>query len=97
MFFPIKQSFLNNFFFKKLKKCFLLQKYFFFHYTECKKFNSKKKSGQKIRTGDIVVAVFVLYRCAVDASTLNAALHDTTRLQRRPTFSIIFFGKRRAR
>jgi hypothetical protein len=51
-----------------------------------------KKSGQKIRTGDIVVAVFVLYRCAVDTSTLHAARHDTTRLRRRPTFSINFFS-----
>jgi hypothetical protein len=59
--------------------------------------NTKKISGQKIRTEDIVVAVFVLYHCAVDASTLHAAWHDTTRLRWRPTFSIIFLGERRAR
>jgi hypothetical protein len=41
--------------------------------------------------GDIVVAVFVLYRCVVDALTLTAAWHDTTRLGGRPTFPIIFF------
>jgi len=56
-----------------------------------KKYNNKKNSGQKIRT-----AVFLLYRCAIDASTLHAARHDTTRLWRRPTFSIFFSGKRRA-
>jgi ectoine hydroxylase-related dioxygenase (phytanoyl-CoA dioxygenase family) len=55
--------------------------------------NNLKNPGQKIRTGDIVVAVFVLYRCAVDASTLHAARHDTTGLQRRPTFSIFFSAK----
>jgi hypothetical protein len=56
----------------------------------------KKKFGQKIQTGEIVVAVFLLYRCAVDALTLHAARHDTTRLRRRTTFSIIFFAERRA-
>jgi riboflavin synthase len=56
-----------------------------------------KKFGQKIRTGDIVVTVFVLYRCAVDASTLHAIRHDTTRLRRRPTVSMIFFGERLTR
>jgi hypothetical protein len=71
-------------------------KIFFFIIQSAKKFNSKKNSGQKIRTSDIMVAVFVLYRCAIDASTLHAARHDTTCLRRRPTFSIIFFGERRA-
>jgi len=48
-----------------------------------KKYDIKKNnSGQKIRTGDIVVAVFLLYRCAVDASTLHLARHDTTRFRR---------------
>jgi hypothetical protein len=51
-----------------------------------------KNSCQKIRTGDIVVAVFLLYLCAIDASTLHPARHDTTRLRRRSTFSIIFFS-----
>jgi hypothetical protein len=59
-----------------------------------KKYNNKENSGQKIRTGDIVVAVCLLCRCAVDASTLHAARHDTTRLRRRPTFSIIFFRRK---
>jgi hypothetical protein len=54
----------------------------------------KKILSQKIRTGDVVVAVFVLYRCAVDASTLHAARHDTTRLRRRQTFSITFFRRK---
>jgi hypothetical protein len=62
-----------------------------------KNFILKKISGQKIRTSDIMDAIFVLYRCTVDASTLHAARHDTTHLQRRLTFSIIFFGERRAR
>jgi hypothetical protein len=53
-----------------------------------------KNSGQKIRTGDIVVAVFVLYRCAADVSTLHATRHDTTHLRQRPTFSIIFFRRK---
>jgi hypothetical protein len=55
-----------------------------------------KKSGQKIQTGGVVVAVFLLYRCAVDAPTLDAARRDTTRLRRRPTFSIIFFRRKAA-
>ena len=53
-----------------------------------------KKSGQKIRTGDLVVAAFVLYRCAVAASTLHAARHDTTSLRRRPTFFNNFFRRK---
>jgi hypothetical protein len=60
-------------------------------------YDDKENSSQKIRTGDIVAAVFVRYRCTVDASTLHAARHDTTRLRRRPTFSMIFFVERRAR
>jgi hypothetical protein len=44
-----------------------------------------------MRTGNIVVAVFVFYRCACDVPTLHAAGHDTILLRRRPTFSIIFF------
>jgi hypothetical protein len=59
--------------------------------------NNNKISGQKIRTGDIVVPVFVLYRCAVDASTLHAARHDTTSFRWRSTFSIIFFSAKGGR
>jgi hypothetical protein len=70
---------------------FSIAKMIFFIIQSAKKNNNKKNSDQKIRTGGIVVAVFVLYRCAIDASTLHAALHDTARLRRRPTFSIIFF------
>ena len=75
---------------------FSIAKIIFFIIQIAKKYN-KKHSDQKIRTGDIVVAVFVRYRWDVDASTLHAARHDTIRFRRRPTFSIIFFGKRRAR
>jgi len=76
---------------------FSIAKIIFFIIQIAKKYN-KKHSDQKIRTGDIVVAVFVLHRCAVDASTSHAVRHDITRLRRRPTFSIIFFfGERRAR
>jgi NADH:ubiquinone oxidoreductase subunit B-like Fe-S oxidoreductase len=71
---------------------FSIAKIFFFIMQSAKKYNNKK-SGQKIRTADIVVAVFLLYCCAVDASTLHAARHDTTRLWQRPTFSIIFLAK----
>jgi len=79
---------------------FSIAKMIFFHYTECKKYIIKiikKIPAKKLRTGDIVVAVFALYRYAIDASALHAARHDTTRLRRRPTFSIIFIGERRAR
>jgi len=72
---------------------FSIAKIIFFIIQSAKKNNNKKNSGQKIRTGDIVVAVFVLYRCAVDASTLHAARHITC-LRRRPTFSIIFFRRK---
>jgi len=72
-----------------------LQKYFFFIVQSAKKYNNnKKKSSQKISTGDIVAAVFVLYRCAVDGWTLHAPRHDTIRLRRRPTFSILFFRRK---
>ena len=77
---------------------FSIAKMIFFIIQSAKKYNNNnKKSGQKIRTGDLVVAAFVLYRCAAAASTLHAACHDTTSLRRRPTFSIIFPGERRAR
>ena len=76
---------------------FSIAKIVIFIIQSAKKYNNKKNSGQKIRTGDIVVAVFLLYRCTVDASTLHAARHDTTRLRRQLTFSVILFGERRAR
>jgi len=76
---------------------FSIAKIIFFIIQSAKNIIKNNNSGQKIRTGDIVVAVFVLYPCAVDASTLHASRHDTTRLRRRPTFSIIFFSERRAR
>jgi hypothetical protein len=44
-----------------------------------------------------VGGVFVRYRGAGDGSTLHAARHDATRLRRRPTFLIIFFGEKRER
>jgi hypothetical protein len=73
---------------------FSIAKIIFFIIQSAKKYNNNKKnSGQTIRTGYIVVAVFVLYRCAVDAWTSHAARHDTTRLRWRPTFSIIFSVK----
>ena len=95
--FPHFLQFLNDLFFLNLKKCFSIAKIIFFIIQSAKKYNNNKKiSGQKIRTGDIVVAGFLLYRCTVNASTLHAACHDTTSSRRRPTFSIIFFGERRA-
>jgi hypothetical protein len=62
--------------------------------------NNKKNSGQKIRTGDIVVAVFVVYRCAFDASTLHAASLGMIPLVSggdRHFQSFFFFVERRAR
>ena len=78
---------------------FSIAKIIFFIIQSAKKYNNNNNnnnnnSGQKIRTGDIVVAVFVLYRCAVGTSTLHAARHDTTHLRRRPTFSIICFQRK---
>jgi hypothetical protein len=66
-------QFLNDFFFKKTLKMFSVGKIIFFIIRSAKKYNNnnKKNSGQKIRTGDIVVAVFVLYRCTVGAATLQ--------------------------
>jgi hypothetical protein len=88
VFFPIKQSFLNNFFCKKPLKNFYCKNNFSLIQS------GGGESGQKIQTGDIVVAIFLLYHCAVDASALHAARHDTTRLQWQPTFSIIFFRRK---
>ena len=78
---------------------FSIAKIIFFIIQSAKKYNNNNNnnnnnSGQKIRTGDIAVAVFLLYRRTVDASTLHAARHDATRLRRRPTFSIIFFRRK---
>jgi hypothetical protein len=66
----------------------------FFVIQSAKNIIIKKNWGQKIRTGDIVIAFFLLYRCTAEASTLHAARHDTTRLRWRPTFSIIFFRRK---
>jgi hypothetical protein len=86
------------YFLKNLKNVFYCKNIFFFIIQSAKKHNNKKNnSGQKIRTGNIVVAVFLLYHCAVDASTLHAAHHDTTHFWWQLTFSIIFSGERRAR
>ena len=75
----------------------IFKRFFFITQSVKKNIIIIKNSGQKIRTDDILVAVFVLYRCAVDASTLHAARRDTTRLRRRPTFSIIFFSAKGGR
>jgi len=97
--FPIKQSFLNDLFLKTLKMFSIAKIIFFSLYRVQKKIIIIIKiSGQKIRTADIVVAVFLLYRCTVNASTLHAARHDTIVCGGDRQFSIIFFfGERRAR
>jgi len=65
----------------------------FFYYTECKKYNNKKIPAKIFEPATSRSPSF--YSTAAPA-TLHAARHDTTRLRRRPTSSIIFFGERRA-
>ena len=89
---PTFPSIFKRFFLKTLTMFFIAKRIFFI--IRSTKNIIIKKFWPKIRTGDIVVAVFVLYRCAVDASTLHDARHGTTRLRRRPTFSIFFFRRK---